>query len=279
MILLTGASGFVGRHVGTALLKSDSEVLLMSRRPQPQHVVGNLTDDSLNDLPWDRVTRVIHCASAIPGKADDYVAVNIKGTQRLLEKLSPTNLRSFVLLSSLSVYGVDLEAKEVEFTEDGKTDTKNPYGLSKIRQEQLVHEFCGEMVPCTTFRPSSIFGKGNTSRTVLPIFCDKASRDEPIILTGPKNYLQNFVSVSDVTTLVVEASKHANCGTYNLFSPLTLSIIQLAERIIAALGSCSKISDLRCDDPYPKIKFDADRLTEAFDHPFTDFEEAIRLSC
>ena len=279
MILVTGANGFVGRHVGKALLGADQEVLLMSRTARSGYAVADLCKDSLDELPWSRITSVIHCAAAIPGRADNFAKTNSEGTRRLLERLLTRNMRSFVLLSSVSIYVIDRQAVKVDLHEDTSAKSVEAYGRSKQEQEQLVTSFCQGHIPCAIFRPSSIFGKGNTSFTVLPVFCGRASRNEHITLKGPRRYCQNFVYVGDVSSLVVNAALGAVDGVFNVFSPNTLSLDQLARKIIHALESKSRVGDERTDDPYPCVEFHAERLNDRFSHTFVDFETAIQESC
>ena len=96
-VLLTGATGFVGRHVLDLLLQEGRTVVCFGRRPavssiqtgQLVNVIGDLaTGSGLQEVPWRDIDAVIHlAASGVKAKHRvwaDALSVNVVGTQRLL---------------------------------------------------------------------------------------------------------------------------------------------------------------------------------------------------
>ena len=106
----------------------------------------------------------------------------------------------------------------------------------------LVRTFCGEAIDCLIFSASSIYGPGNTSNTLLPIFYKRALNNEDL-LVQVKNYQQNFVYVDDIVNIISQGIEKQINGTYNLFSGDTVTIESLAEMIIKSVNSSSKLID------------------------------------
>lgn len=139
-ILLTGASGFLGRIIAEEL--KDHKVIPLSNSGS-----GIRADLSCEVPSLPVLDLVIHAAGKahlVPRTDDEkraFVDVNVNGTRNLLEGLDEIveNIKGFVFISSVSVYGKSAGAmiseKEMLLAED-------PYGLSKIEAEKLVIEWC-----------------------------------------------------------------------------------------------------------------------------------------
>lgn len=286
MILLTGANGFLGNRLRQSLAGRAFVALVRGQVQAVEDARADLTDpDSLDrprsdahprPIPWAEITDVIHCASAIPARSKDFARTNVEGTRNLFARLDPNHLRSFILLSSVSVYDVPTGAQRVRFREDSQTCREDPYGLSKLAQEHLLRDFArGSGARTVILRPSSIYGPGNTSRTVLPIFVELARANQPIKISGSRHYVQNFVHVADVAQVVLRALDANFEGTCNVFSDETMSIETLARRICAATGSSSEIHAETNEDPYPHMEYPNDRVKAAFGVSFRSLEEGL----
>lgn len=141
-LLLTGGSGFVGRHMAPHL--------------RGRYRVATLGRGASNDIRADlsesvpelggRFDVVVHAAAlAHPSRhtlPDDYMAVNVDGTRRLCESLEHAGVpRSLIFLSSVAVYGCDDGAAGVD--ESWPLAGTSPYARSKILGEQFLREWCG----------------------------------------------------------------------------------------------------------------------------------------
>jgi len=280
MILVTGATGFLGQSVRRLLGEQDALGLTRGPAEGPGLARADLTDPaSLDALPWERLTGVVHCASAIPGRDERYFDVNVVGTDRLLSRLDPRRLRAFVLVSSVAVYGIPPDVADVRLAEDVAPAPTEDYGRSKLAQELLAGQFARGRCRFVCLRPSSIWGPGNTSRTLLPIFVERALAGETLRISGPRAYVQNFVHVDDVARLCSAALTGEVEGTFNAFSDDTLAPRELAARIVEATGSTSAIEDAATDEPYPSVTYDNTRTKAAFGGRFVDFAEGVRAMC
>jgi len=174
-ILITGASGFIGSFlVEKALSKgfetwagirktSSREYLQDSRIKFIDFDFGNkerlkaqLAEFSTGNRHFDYI---IHSAGITKClNPDDFDRVNYMNTRNFIEALQETDNvpRKFILMSSLSSYGV---GDEVNYTPIELTDTPNPntaYGISKLKAEQFLQSTTG--FPYVILRPTGVYG-------------------------------------------------------------------------------------------------------------------------
>jgi nucleoside-diphosphate-sugar epimerase len=141
LILVTGASGFIGRHLCRRLLEEGLPVRAlmrseMSARSLPdgaQAVAGDLTDRATLSGVGNGVTTVYHLAGPYRGQAEALEAVHVGGTRNLLGVLDAE--ARVIVLSSTSVYGWDQRWPADETTPPRPSSA---YGAAKLRAEELV---------------------------------------------------------------------------------------------------------------------------------------------
>lgn len=276
-ILVTGAAGFVGRAV-TSLLRSKGLSVATHARRLASGIdwVADLGDPHTTSypIPFD-IASVVHCAAAIPARSNSFIRDNSLATAQLaamLEKMG--SLKRVIHISSVMVYKrpyfgrwIISEDAEVVDVDDPSAD---PYGRSK-RASELALNALGHRRPdieVTHLRASSIYGRGMNLGTLLPTLISRALGDEPLMLYGPRNYIQNFVHVSDVADLAAALAFGAGSPTViNVFSDDSLGLSALAELVCARLGSHSKIVDDSDDTDAPEpifVNTEAKRLHPAF---------------
>lgn len=174
-ILITGASGFIGSFLVERALRANFEVWAGVRETSNREY---LQDPSLNfiDLNFNNLsilTRQIKGFVSEHGKfdyivhnagltkclnSDDFEKVNYLYTKNFIEALQDSNAipRKFVLMSSLSSYGL---GDEINYTPINLSDTPNPntaYGISKLKAEQFLQST--ENFPYIILRPTGVYG-------------------------------------------------------------------------------------------------------------------------
>jgi len=140
-ILITGTSGFLGRNLFRVLSK-EHHITTLNRNS------GDIKINLKEEVPVFKhdFDLVIHCAGKAhqiannESEAGDFFDINVLGTSNLLNGLDSTKLpRQFVFISSVAVYGRDCG---IDLNEDTPLTAKDPYGLSKIKGEQVVKHWC-----------------------------------------------------------------------------------------------------------------------------------------
>ena len=161
-VLVTGASGFLGRAVCGELLRRGHEVSALVRRPGSEPdgcapFAGDITDrDSLPAaLEQAAPECVVHLAAEIASQrdAEKVARVNVKGTANLIEACALAGKPRFVLASTV----VTGDARGEELRERSELPVETAYGRSKQSCERLVRA-CG--LPYAIVRPSHVYGPG-----------------------------------------------------------------------------------------------------------------------
>jgi len=164
VILLTGATGFVGGHVLRALRASGREVRCLVRNPSKAGldgdvVQGDMTDAASLKRAVEGVDTVVHLVAIRQGSDEKFERIMVEGTRDLLSAAQEAGVGRFVHMSAL---GTSEESKDLV-----------PYYHAKWEMEQAVH---GSEIPSVIFRPSFVFGEDGG---ILPTFA-KLARFTPV---------------------------------------------------------------------------------------------------
>jgi UDP-glucose 4-epimerase len=197
-ILITGATGFLGRHVAMMLREHDC-VFLLSPGSKGNSVFEGLCYHSVDDLiaAITEVDVVIHLAAFIPyGSMNEPSAklqeVNVQLTQQLVKAYPDAR---WVFASSVSVYGA---ANDAVISTRTVAAPDNLYGQSKLEAERIVEQLQNAAV----IRFSSIIGKGMKPVSMIPKWIDQARNEGRIQIWGKGTRTQNYLDVRDAATLV-----------------------------------------------------------------------------
>ena len=116
-VLLTGGSGFIGRHVVAALVERGHDVRVLDLVEPDDldvaHIVGDVRDPSAVDAALDGVEAVVHLAAKVGLGVDlqdmpEYADINVTGTATLLAAMAGARIGRLVLASSMVIYGEGL---------------------------------------------------------------------------------------------------------------------------------------------------------------------------
>ncbi|MEO7339061.1 MAG: NAD-dependent epimerase/dehydratase family protein [Caldimonas sp.] len=170
VVLVTGASGFVGSHVVEALVDRYDVVALDHTAPaQPperaEFVALDVTSEASVDAALarvrvahgDTIASVIHLAAFIDLTNEDdprYESITVRGTERLVRALESLKVEQFVFMSTLLVHGPSGHGHRID--EDAPFDDRFPYRASKIRTERLLRERHGSM-PIVVLRAAGVY--------------------------------------------------------------------------------------------------------------------------
>ncbi|WP_336489143.1 NAD-dependent epimerase/dehydratase family protein [Methylobacterium nigriterrae] len=165
LVALTGATGFIGRHLLRSLTEKGYRVRVLLRRPvevpdgAASAVVGDLTRPMNMAAALTDVDAVVHSAGlahAMSGAPeDDYRTLNTEATRRLAEAAARAKVRRFVFLSSIRAQvGA---SSDIALTEADAPAPTDAYGRSKLAAEQALAEIGLDWV---ALRPVLVYGAG-----------------------------------------------------------------------------------------------------------------------
>lgn len=174
MILVTGASGFLGQHLVQHLSATGMNVRALYRKhaPQPEllalrgvsWVQCDLLDVMALEEAMNGVTEVYHCAAIVsfhPGEKDAMMHFNIEATANVVNEALGQNVRKLLFVSSVAALGrseaVQTEISEEEQWEESRYNSR--YGLSKHLAELEVWRGAGEGLSTVIVNPGIILGE------------------------------------------------------------------------------------------------------------------------
>jgi GlcNAc-P-P-Und epimerase len=228
-ILLTGASGFLGKYINTYLKEQGCTVATMGRGAG-----NNYPADISKELPdfreeFDAVVHVaglVHSTRRTKEQYGQFDLVNVQGTINLCRALEKCSFSgSLVFISSVSVYGVK---SGEEITEETALNGITPYALSKIKAEKFLTIWCKEnKVSLSILRPALIAGVNPSGNLGAMVYAIQKGGYFPIRGNIAR---RSMVMAEDVAGIIPKVFKTS--GIYNLCDDQHPSISEL-ENLIA----------------------------------------------
>jgi nucleoside-diphosphate-sugar epimerase len=224
-ILVTGASGFVGKALVRRLQSASYDVIPLSSKE------GDIADPgTLRKYSDERLSRVFHLAARtyVPDSWSDPMAfyqTNVLGTANVLELCKTVNIP--VTYVSACLYGIP---DRLPIAEDSPIKPNNPYALSKQLAEQLCasyHAMHG--IPVTVLRPFNAYGTGQDRRFLIPTIVRQVLF-EPAIVVKDLAPRRDFVFLDDLVEALVKTVDHdKGHRVYNIGSGVSHSVGQVVE--------------------------------------------------
>jgi len=216
-ILVTGGSGFLGRHVLKQLLTQDAEILVPTRFPQKLHQVfghrfPQLTilkgpfyaAEILEEYRKFKPDAIIHLA-AIRGEGNgkwrDYYEVNVKGTEVLVQFALEHGVQQFIYCSTVGVFGTIPERLPADPWAPANPD--NWYHKSKYLAESYVVNELRHRLPFAIVRPTITYGPGDDG-FVAKLTALVKKRIFPLIHTNVTIHLLDVRSFSQALSIILK---------------------------------------------------------------------------
>jgi nucleoside-diphosphate-sugar epimerase len=233
-ILLTGATGFIGRR----LLAPGWRPLVRRPAGLAEECVGDLLDPASLARACEGVEAVVHCAGEAEASRFNDAArrvweVNVTGTKNLLEAAGRAGVKRFVLLSSVKAMA---EPGEACADEDWPAEPQTAYGRSKRAAEEVLWEASTRWgLEGVVLRLPLVYGRGNRGNLWRMADLIRRGRFPPLPEVGNRRSLVHVEDVVAAVRLVLDHPLAAG-RTYFVADPKPYSSRELYDAIREALG-------------------------------------------
>lgn len=254
MILVTGASGFIGMALCESLVNQFS--LRISVRDKSETKMCrdiDIFEASISpDQDWFPalcgVKVVVHCAARVHVMGEkaseslfEFRRVNVDGTLNLARQASKAGVNRFIFISSIKVNGQSTGLGN-PFTADRTPSPRDPYGLSKYEAElglQMLSEETG--MELVIIRPPLVYGPGVKANFLTMM--KWLQRGVPLPLGGITKNRRSFIFLDNLVEMIVTCINHplAANQTFLVSDDEDLSTAELLDRMASALGLSSKL--------------------------------------
>jgi len=234
-VLVTGAAGFLGKHVVPGLAAAGHDVVAASRQPVDGYAWRRI-EDLRGTVEWDRLLQdidaAVHLANIAHQTASeaDFERVNHQATVELCAAAKRRGLAHLVFVSS--IYAQVGQHAERLLTEDDTPAPANAYGRSKLAAERAV---AASGVPFTNLRPMLVLGEG-AKGNVATLY--KLARLPLPLPLGSIKARRSFVSLENVVSALVHVlgDERAKGQTFIVANRTPLSVGELVADVRGRLG-------------------------------------------
>lgn len=258
-VVVTGGAGFIGSHIVEHWVKENADVHVLDNLSSGfkknldgfsiTFHEGSITDKELVFTALEGADYVHHLAAMVSvpeSVADPYgcVEVNVIGLLNILEGCVEHKVKKLIHSSSAAVYGENPESPK---TVNMRPMPKSPYGITKLDGEYYLDAYNQNFgLGAISLRYFNVFGPRQDPNSqyaaAIPIFIQKALKNEPIIIYGDGEQTRDFIFVKDVVTAnILSATSEVRTGVFNAGNEKSITINELARLIISETGSGSKI--------------------------------------
>ncbi len=278
MILVIGATGYVGRYFCTEMVSKGVDVLALGRSKKVQEFFAennvpfqyfDLNDEKCFDsLPTENVDAIIDlsaCLAELETPIERFFEVNTLGVYKVLDFAYRNNIKKVVVTSSHKVYNdivkkVISEADGISFKGD-----HSPYIISKIAAENFVEYYNKDFgMNAVVLRLTGVHGygeilghlnaDGSYKKSTFEIFFEKALKAEPIEVWGDQSIKRDHIYIKDVVSaLYAAATSGDNKGIVTIASGVGYSQYEEALALAEVFGPEDKKSTVTCRPDLPGL--------------------------
>ena len=243
-VLVTGATGFLGKYVVKELVEHGYQVRAFGRNSK---VGRSLENSSVSFFQGDltkaedvleafkEMDMVVHAGalSTVWGPWEDFYQANVLGTKYVLEACRQTGIQRLVYVSSPSIYAAPKDQLAIKESDAPEENNLNNYIRSKLASEKLFKDYPD--VPSIILRPRGLFGVGDTS--ILPRVIS-VGREIGIPLIGDGRQLMDMTCVENVALAIRLAieTPEAKGEVYNITNGEPRAFRDLLEESLTGLG-------------------------------------------
>lgn len=269
MILVIGATGYVGRYFCVEMVKRGEEVLALGRSESAMSFLAehgvptqyfDLEDPhSFDGLPTEGVEGIINlsaCLAELETPVEKFFTVNAVGVYKTLEFARAHGIKKVVVPSSHKLYNAIY--KDVITEEDLPlfTGDHSPYIISKIAAENFIEWYNRDFdMEAVALRFTGVHGygeilghlaeDGSYTKSTFEIFFERILAAEPIEIWGDQSIKRDHVYIKDVVDSLLAAVRSSDAkGIYNIASGVAYSQLEEAQALIEVFSPDNAQSEI-----------------------------------
>ncbi|MFC1884326.1 NAD-dependent epimerase/dehydratase family protein [Thermodesulfobacteriota bacterium] len=244
MVLVTGATGFVGKRLVEVLLKSGYRVRALARKLshidklkdlECEIYFGDVGDAKSMKEIFKGVDFVVHAAADTAGDDEETERSTIRGTRNVIELCKKNKIKKLIYISSCSVYGVvDYEEEELvtEFSPlEHYPEKRGTYSYGKLKAEEIIRaEMEKNDLPIVCLRPGTVYGPGGEIFTPMMGF----DIGNIFIIIGMGDFILPLVYIDNlIEAVLLGIEKDEGTGKiYNVVDPYKINKKQYMNTIV-----------------------------------------------
>jgi nucleoside-diphosphate-sugar epimerase len=253
-VLVTGASGFLGRRLTELCIEDGYDVRALVRKLSgaerlkelgAEVFFGDVADLTSVEAAFEAVDLVVHAAADTAGDEREGPISTVQGTKNVLRMCRKFDIKRLVYISSCNVYEIATAGKGASIREDSMIERfperRGAYTEAKLEAERLVLEAIeSEEVQAVCLRPGTIFGPEGEVFTPMMGF---AAGAKVFLIIGSGRFVLPFVYIDNLIHAILAALTNPNASgrTYNVVDPYRVTKKDYVEKILKKL--------------YPKAKY------------------------
>jgi UDP-glucose 4-epimerase len=250
VVLVTGASGFVGRHVVPALAREGWSVRRAVRSPEgmdDEVVIETIGPETDWQAALQGVDAVVHLAARVHHKHEEHAVqlyrnVNIAGTLHLARSAATAGVRQFIFVSTVLVHGRSNEGR-APFSEDDILTPRGLYGMSKAAAEAGLKTLARDSaMKISVIRPPLVYGAGAKGNFAL--LTRAVNLGLPLPFAAIHNH-RAFLAVQNLSSFILRRLSHPDpTSNYEIFlvaDKEQVSTPEFIERLAKAAGKNSRL--------------------------------------
>ncbi|MGY3074637.1 UDP-glucose 4-epimerase [Bradyrhizobium sp. LM6.10] len=250
VVLVTGASGFVGRHVVPALAREGWSVRRAVRSPEgmdDEVVIETIGPETDWQAALQGIDAVVHLAARVHHKHEEHAVqlyrnVNIAGTLHLARSAATAGVRQFIFVSTVLVHGRSNEGR-APFSEDDILTPRGLYGMSKAAAEAGLKTLARDSaMKISVIRPPLVYGAGAKGNFAL--LTRAVNLGLPLPFAAIHNH-RAFLAVQNLSSFILRRLSHPDpTSNYEIFlvaDKEQVSTPEFIERLAKAAGKNSRL--------------------------------------
>jgi UDP-glucose 4-epimerase len=246
-ILVTGGSGFIGRHVVSELSAGGAHVRVVDLKPHPDPAVdivhGDITDAAVLARAYDGgIDGVVHLAAVTSvlrsiEQPELTYQTNVAGTHRVLEGAREAGAGALVFASTNAVTG---PMEEPAITERARLRPLTPYGATKAAAEMLMSAYTAVYgLRCTCLRLTNVYGLGMQAKdSIVARLMRTILMGGQFEIYGDGTQVRDYVNAADVVHgMRLALSNEAWSGPVVIGTGMSLSVLEVLDEVRRTTGA------------------------------------------